>query len=365
MKKGVNFLGKTILFSAIISMGFMANYANAQPGGRGGNGNHGGPARSGGSGGGRDFGGNRGGAGNFGGGSHNGSRNNGGNQPGRNFSSGDRGSFGRGNDAPRQITQNRNFDRRPEQNITRRPQQIVNGNRPIHNGPGRSPVVQQRNYPGRNLAYNHRPVQVRGNYGRPNVHINIGLGASYRYNPRFYYGGGYHYRPYYYRPFVAPTFGFRINVLPVGYYSFYWGSIPYYFYDGAYYRYYNNYYEVVEPPLGAKLPTLPAGAEAVIIDGETYYEYKGTYYQKTYGENGDTLYEVVGTDGVLETDKAVQGELEHVQQNGDIFYQLPEGTKTLGLDGKTYYVSPGGDYYEQYFDKDGNAYYMKVASQSI
>lgn len=354
MKKGVHFLGKTILFTAIVSMVFMVNNADAQRGGRDGGGNRGG-------GGGRSQGpsNNGGGSRSFGGG----------NPGGRTFSpGGDRGGFNRGNSAPgRNVGPGRSYDRRPVQITGNRPQQII-GRGPSYNGGNRSPYrgpsngFNQRG-PGRNYAYN-RPVQVRGNFGRPNVNINIGIGSRYRYNPRFYYGGGYHYRPSYYRPFYAPSFGLRINVLPFGYYPFYYGSVPYYFYDGSYYRQYDNYYQTVEPPLGAKLPTLPGGAEAVVIDGQTYYEYKGTYYQKTYGDNGDTLYEVVGTDGVLETDKAVQDEIQSVEQNGDVFYQLPEGTRTIQLDGKTYFVSPGGDYYEQFIDKDDKVYYVKTGTEA-
>jgi hypothetical protein len=361
MKKGVQLFGKTILFTAILSMGFMVNNADAQGGGRGGARDGGGANRGGGNGGGgRNFG-----SGNQGG---NGGRNFGGsNQGGRIFTpGGDRGAFNRGNNnvPNRNTTPNRNMERRPEQITNRRPQQIVGSGRTTYNGNRGSIGNRYSSGPNRNYVYNsRRPVQVRNNYGRPNVHVNIGIGTGYRYNPRFYYGGGYHYRPYYYRPFYAPTFGVRLNVLPFGYHSFYYGATPYYFYDGAYYRQYNNYYEVVEPPLGAKLPTLPAGAEAVLIDGVTYYEYKGTYYQKTFGDNGDTLYEVVGTDGVLETDKAVQNEMQEVQQNGDVFHQLPEGTKPLQLDGKTYYVSPGGDYYEQFVDKNDEVYYVKVGTE--
>lgn len=356
MKKGVQFLSKTILFTAIISLVLMVNSADAQRGGRDGGGNRGGgggrsPGGSGSSGGGRSFGG------------------------GRAFSpGGDRGGFSRGNAgtpnrnmappsrsfdrSPRQITNNRPSvaDRRPSFNSGA-------GNRSPYRGP--SSNFNQRG-PSRNYTYNNnrRPIQVRGNYGRPNVHVNIGIGGGYRYNPRFYYGGGYHYRPYYYRPYYAPSFGLRINVLPFGYYPFYYGSMPYYFYDGLYYRQTSGYYETVEPPLGAKLPTLPSGAEAVTIDGQQYYEYKGTYYQKTYGDNGDTLYEVVGTDGVLETDKAVQNEIQGVEQSEDVFYQLPEGTKSIQLDGKTYFVSPGGDYYEQFVDKDDKVYYVKSGTEA-
>lgn len=213
-----------------------------------------------------------------------------------------------------------------------------------------------------------RPIPVLQPVAHTNVYVNVGANyrGSYGYHcGGFYYGGGYHYYPVYYRPF-RPYFGARINVLPFGYYPFYFNSFPYYFYNGLFYRQHDNYYETVEPPLGARVPDLPSGASVVKIDGQKYYEHDGTYYQKTYNERGETLYEVVGTDGVLETDKAKQSEFhEQLQDESSYLSSLPEGSKTIELDGRTYYVSPAGDYYSQIIDKDNRVYYALAGNESV
>jgi hypothetical protein len=209
-------------------------------------------------------------------------------------------------------------------------------------------------------------------YYRPRngVSLNLSFGNSYRpyrYGG-FYYGSGYHYYPSYYRPYTAPHFGLRFNILPSGYYSFYSGGYPYYFYNGSYYRRYNDYYQTVAPPLGAKVPELPSGAESVLVNGQEYYEYQGTYYQREYNDRGETLYTVVGTDGVLETDKPVQQQYkEYQQQNGNSatrLNRLPDGTKTVTLNGQTYFVTPAGDYYQQFADSDNNVYYELSGAES-
>ncbi len=109
---------------------------------------------------------------------------------------------------------------------------------------------------------------------------------------RYYYDGGYHPYPFYYRPFSRPSFGLSINVLPRGYYPFYFGRTRYYYCDGLYYQPYQGYYQTIAPPLGAFVPSLPRSATAVNINNETYYEYNGTYYQRAYNSIGK--YEVVG-----------------------------------------------------------------------
>ena len=253
-----------------------------------------------------------------------------------------------------------------------------------YNRPGSAERLPGNNFRGgygnaRPVAYNRgggpgsnnfgRPVQVRGYNNRPAVNVNIGIGRGgfgrgFGYSHRFYYGGGYHYRPSYYRPFYAPNFGIRLNILPFGYSPFFIGANQYYYSEGAYYRRYNDYYESVQPPLGAKAPVLPRSAQAVLIDGQTYYEDRGTYYQRTYNERGENLYEVVGTNGVLETDRPIQQQIEGELRNGTAIGNLPDGTQMVTQDGKSYFVTPSGEYFEQFVDENGKIYYVKTPSQS-
>ncbi len=300
--------------------------------------------------------------------SNGGSRTRGG---GSNFNSGGSRSFDRGQSftRPQSSVQSRpSFNAHPDRNnpgfthstITNTPRQsqIARENSVVER---RSPVITN------SVTYN-RPVPVQKPVYRPvprtNVTVVNNYGHGYGYScGGFYYGGGYHYYPVYYHPFV-PYYGIRINVLPFGYYPFYFNSYPYYFYNGYYYRQYNDYYETVEPPLGARVPELPSGARSVKIDGQKYYEYNGTYYQKVYNERGETLYEVVGTDGVLETDKPKQSEFrENLKDQSAYLSQLPADSRAIELEGKTYYVSPGGQYYSQVIDKDNNVYYILAGNE--
>ena len=171
---------------------------------------------------------------------------------------------------------------------------------------------------------------------------------------RYYYEGGYHPYPFYYRPFSRPSFGISINVLPRGYYPFYFGQARYYYCDGLYYQPYQGYYQTIAPPLGAFVPSLPRNTTAVDINNETYYEYKGTYYQRA--NNGTGKYEVVGVDGVLKTDI----QTNPIEDNNKVpnaeqsVTSLPKNFKTIVLDNKVYYVSPEGEYFTKKIDEKGN-----------
>ena len=171
---------------------------------------------------------------------------------------------------------------------------------------------------------------------------------------RYYYDGGYHPYPFYYRPFSRRSFGISINVLPRGYYPFYFGRTRYYYSDGLYYHPYQGYYQTIAPPLGAFVPSLPRNATAVNINNETYYEYNGTYYQRTYNSIGK--YEVVGVDGVLKTDTHANS----IEDNNKAptadqsVTSLPQNFKTIVLDNKVYYVTPAGEYFTKNIDEKGN-----------
>ena len=187
---------------------------------------------------------------------------------------------------------------------------------------------------------------------RANAYYNKSIIAN-----RYYYDGCYHPYPFYYRPFSRPSFGISINVLPRGYYPFYLGRNRYFYNDGFYYQPYQGYYQTIAPPLGAFVPSLPRSAAAVNINNETYYEYNGTYYQRVYNTPGK--YEVVGIDGVLNTDTQTNtiGDNYEVPNNTQSLSSLPENFKTIVLDNKVYYVTPAGEYFAKNIDEKGNITY--------
>ena len=161
-------------------------------------------------------------------------------------------------------------------------------------------VVSSAIYAQRGRHYSHYG-------GRPGVSIGIGAGPYYHYRPvarpRIYYHPPYRL-PYRYNRF-GPAFGLRLGVLPFGYSQFFIGGNPYYYYDGIYYRPYSSGgYTVAAPPLGAIVKHLPTGAKVSVIDGQKYYVLGGTFYQERTIANNKIRYEVVGTDGVLNTTNA-------------------------------------------------------------
>jgi hypothetical protein len=225
-------------------------------------------------------------------------------------------------------------------------------------------------------SYNYRPA-------RPVISVNIGRG--YNYN-------SYYHRPVYRSPYsyvhFGPSFGFRINVLPMGYYPFYLGTNPYYYYEGVYYRpYYDGGYEVVAPPLGATVKRLPAGAKVTVIDGVKYYELGGTFYQEEINEKNRLAYRVVGTDGVLNTDagsdnSSVEPDQAAPVKRDTVFVapvtpvapaavevgtrvdKLPEGAKVVIIKKEKYYLSPSGVYYQEVVEGDKVRYEVTGNSET-
>lgn len=234
---------------------------------------------------------------------------------------------------------------------------------------------------GRNYGYSYSsPYRSYGyNYGyRPYYRPPV---FSFSY-PRvlipfgglnFYFSNGYYYRNWggAYRV-VMPPLGIRINVLPPGYRSYYYGNDPYYYYGGTYYRPYNNQFEVVEPPMGASVPELPAGAEVKVINGQKFYELKGTFYKEDIRDNSELWYTVVGKNGRLDTDYLNQPNNQYnnpsqsqpnpiqsqnlSQQSqyviGDVVDKLPEDSRSIIINGQKLYLSPTGVYYQELIEKD-------------
>jgi hypothetical protein len=242
---------------------------------------------------------------------------------------------------------------------------------------------------------------VRGGIGVRSYGNRGGFGArGYGYRSgRYSYGGRSYYRGGYYGSrfrfglgWGYPHFGLYFNVLPFGYYPFYWNSNPYYYYGGVFYRPYNGGYQVAAPPLGASVPNLPSDAQSIEIDGIQYYEADGVYYQPDVDDNGRTIYVVVGRDGVLSTDNGgsdqpagdnydpsidnapangsaqVQQEQNQPQAQqggitlkiGDVVDTLPDDCRKVTINKKKYYVSPDNIFFEEFKDADGSGY--RVAS---
>lgn len=214
---------------------------------------------------------------------------------------------------------------------------------------------------GYNRGYNnYRPVY------RPNYSYGYGYGQRYNYYP------SYHYRPIYRSPYgyshFGPSFGFRLSILPFGYYPFYLGSNPYYYYQGVYYRPYSNGgYEVIAPPLGATIKHLPSGAKATVINGQKYYELGGTFYQEQIDAKNKLSYVVVGTDGVINTvdrdqpqdapDATPNVAPDQAPQQGALLNQLPANSKVVVINQQKYYLAPSGIYYKEIIDANNNVSY--------
>lgn len=216
-------------------------------------------------------------------------------------------------------------------------------------------------------------------------------GKYYRYRPPVpvvinpYYPHRPVYRnPYYYRlpyPYVhyGPAFGLRINVLPFGYSQFFIGPDPFYYSNGIYYQPYpKGGYKVAPPPLGAVVKSLPSGAKLSVIDGKKYYVLGGTFYQEKITSGNKRRYEVVGTDGVLNTTGVEKGEdndgpeaiaknidQNGVSQEGSSLSQLPAGSKAVIISGQKYYLSPAGIYYQELIDANNIVSYQASGSPAV
>jgi len=192
-------------------------------------------------------------------------------------------------------------------------------------------------------------------------------GLGFRTGVGYFAGRGFHGGAFY-RPgfgyFGYPHIGFYLGVLPFGYYPFYWGSSLYYYYGGIFYAPYDNGgYQVTTPPIGAGVPSLPDNAQPIKIDGVQYYEVDGVYYKEGVNDKGKKIYIVAGKDGVLNTGDNVTDPNADVAapKIGDIVNQLPDDCRKVILNGKKYYVSPNGIYYEKVTDPNGQVGY-RIAS---
>ncbi|HEY8780917.1 MAG TPA: DUF6515 family protein [Mucilaginibacter sp.] len=198
---------------------------------------------------------------------------------------------------------------------------------------------------------------------RTGVRGGVGYRGGFRSGTGYFAGSGYHGGAFY-RPgfgyYGYPHIGFYLGFLPFGYYPFYWGDNLFYYYGGVFYSPYDNGgYQVVAPPIGAAVPDLPDNAQSIKIDGVQYYELDGVYYKVGVNDKGKKIYIVAGKDGVLNTGDNVTDPNADVAMPkvGDIVNQLPDDCRKVILNGKKYFVSPNGIYYEKVRDPNGNVGY--------
>ncbi|MFY0253594.1 DUF6515 family protein [Chitinophaga sp. 30R24] len=181
-----------------------------------------------------------------------------------------------------------------------------------------------------------------------------------------YYRGGYYgrpwYRPYYY-PFFPPI-GLYVSTLPYGCFALDAGFGPVYYYGGTYYESSGDDtqgYKVIPAPLGAAVPDLPDGAQEINMDGNVYYESNGTYYQETMTNSG-RRYVVVGENGKI-GDRTVPttndpsntiAPINNGNNNGtdNMVTQLPDGCRTVSINGQQYFLSADGMYYQTVLNSD-------------
>jgi hypothetical protein len=195
--------------------------------------------------------------------------------------------------------------------------------------------------------------------GGVGVGVSIGGGTGFRGGVGLGFRTGVYNSEYYNNPGV----GLRIGYLPHGYYPFYYGPDLYYYYSGVFYRPYDGGgYEVTVPPVGAEVPALPKGASSIVIDGQQYYEFDGVYYQAIVNDKGKTVYVIAGKNGVLNTD-GNDGTVDNppAPEVGDVANQLPDDCRKVKLNGRKYFVSPDGIYYEEFTDNN-NVRAYRIAS---
>ncbi|MDR3695518.1 DUF6515 family protein [Mucilaginibacter sp.] len=212
----------------------------------------------------------------------------------------------------------------------------------------------------------HNSVGARSAFNGQ-VAANFHSTIAYRAGRGYFAGAGYHGGAFY-RPgfgyYGYPHLGFYCGILPFGYYPFYWGADLYYYNDGIFYTPYDNGgYQVTAPPIGAGVPNLPRNANPIRIDGVQYYESDGVYYRESVDDKGKKIYVVAGRDGVLNTGDNVTDPNATVAapKIGDMVNQLPDDCRKVNLNGKKYFISPDGIYYEKVTDPEGNVAY-RIAS---
>jgi len=232
---------------------------------------------------------------------------------------------------------------------------------------------QPNSYPQGNATFPNMPrrgtdVNISG-IGRPSTRQLGGSNRVYRVWDDLPYGrnyisvrpqGVYHYHNGFYASYYAPRIGLVVDVLPFGYYPFYYGPAQYFYGGGMYYQQIGSSYTVVEPPIGAEVKQLPDGAQSIVINGVQYYELNGVYYQPVTKDDGTQTYQIAGKDGQLNTDDTNAQDAPPIQV-GDLVDNLPEEYKKVNLNGQLYYITSGGYYLQDAVDENGKKVYKIIS----
>jgi hypothetical protein len=97
---------------------------------------------------------------------------------------------------------------------------------------------------------------------------------------------GYSYDKRYNHDRYYPPRGYKVPVLPRGYYTARYRGSPYYYHGGIWYRPYGPRFVVVAPPLGVVVPFLPPFYTTVWFGGFPYYYADNAYYRWAPAERG-------------------------------------------------------------------------------
>jgi len=271
----------------------------------------------------------------------------------------------------------RSFSSSPQRNV--QSQRNVQAQRSVQNN--RTTVNNVRSYsssPARSYATTGRGYASVG--GRVAVGGRGYVGGRAYVGGRTYYGAfaahrGFYYNRGFYGSLYYPRLGFRLGVLPYGYYPFWWGDAQFYYSGGYFYNYDDGQYTVVEPPVGAAINSLPSGAQSIMINGNQYYELNGVYYQPITKDDGTIAYQVAGKDGQLDTGDnsnydqgqdnspaAVPAGTHPVARIGDMIQQLPQDSRKIKVNGEVLFVTPDDVYLKVATDQNGNKAYTVVGT---
>ncbi|WP_160713289.1 DUF6515 family protein [Chitinophaga solisilvae] len=207
-----------------------------------------------------------------------------------------------------------------------------------HGGSGRVMSGGHYSAPGRYYSHGYRGPVFHGGYYRPGWYGPV-------------------YRPYFRTRVFFPPVGLYVSTLPYGYFPLGPAFGPVFYYQGTYYRSNDNNrgYNVVDPPLNAIVPNLPKDAAAIELNGNSYYEFNGTYYQEIMTDNG-RRYQVVGKNGKIGDNTVAPQPYNNSAPDEQLMTSLPEGSRSVQLNGQQYFLSPDGMYYQEVKTSNGTGY---------
>ncbi len=168
----------------------------------------------------------------------------------------------------------------------------------------------------------------------------------------------------FYEPHHHHCFGYRVHVLPAGYWYRDWYGVRYYCYNDIYYRYYNGCYVVCRPPFGT---VVSAAIAADIAWTAIRIDYYNTVYQtyNTINENNKYIAEQNETIAknnalIAQQNETIAAQAKAMQQKSSEAYQL---ATAMGLIQS--YASAQMEYYYQdgvFYAKNANGEYYTIVA---